>query len=207
MDMFNVDHLPDYLLEKRPKSTGKILIIRHANELDSKSPHGWSDLDLSKIGIRNAGKMATFLRGQNLHNLYSSDLRRALHTATIIGEQLNIRATPDFELRPWDIGVLADGDPNEVVPIIRYHIKIDRDSPVNGGESFNNFLSRFKKSLFKYILMAAKNNQNIGLVTHSKTLYAMKFILPQAKVTYKGKTPPSSILLMDVEDLSVSRIY
>lgn len=77
--------------------------IHHTNGMVG----SWTDWDLSELGISQAEKigqkLATELSGKN-YTIYSSDLLRANHTASIIAKHLNFSVIVRQELRERNLG-------------------------------------------------------------------------------------------------------
>jgi 2,3-bisphosphoglycerate-dependent phosphoglycerate mutase len=69
---------------------------------------GQIDTPLNATGLAQAEELAERLRSQQLDAIVSSDLRRALTTARIIGEMLRIPVLTDHGLRETSVG-LAEG--------------------------------------------------------------------------------------------------
>jgi broad specificity phosphatase PhoE len=68
--------------------TMKLILIRHGETLWNKEGRiqGVSDIELSSVGIEQAGLLALSLKGQPIQSIHASPLRRALQTAEIINE-------------------------------------------------------------------------------------------------------------------------
>lgn len=89
-----------------------IILIRHGQ-----SKHhingltgGWTDDDLTEQGCRQAACLASRLKkeiGETPCHFYSSDLKRALQTAEIIGEKLDLTPKLFPELREFNNGIAA----------------------------------------------------------------------------------------------------
>ena len=74
---------------------------------------GWTDVELAPEGKRQAEVLATRLASCSLHHIYSSDLRRAVQTATIVANRrgLSVQATRDLrevDFGAWEGRPLAD---------------------------------------------------------------------------------------------------
>ena len=88
----------------------KIIFVRHGKD-DDRYRGGWSDLDLIPEGEEQAKRLAKYLKKNenvfHISSIISSDLRRALTTATYIGDELKISIRKDSELREINNGDLA----------------------------------------------------------------------------------------------------
>jgi broad specificity phosphatase PhoE len=65
---------------------------------------GHSDPSLSALGREQAARLAGELAGEPIEAIIASDLRRALETATILGEAIGLRPECDARLRELDVG-------------------------------------------------------------------------------------------------------
>ncbi|PIS15460.1 hypothetical protein COT62_03610, partial [Candidatus Roizmanbacteria bacterium CG09_land_8_20_14_0_10_41_9] len=86
----------------------KIIIIRHGETDFNKERviQGQLDTFLNKNGVEQARKAAVKLKGEKIDRIYTSDLKRANHTALIIGEVLKARVIPTPLLRERYFGEL-----------------------------------------------------------------------------------------------------
>jgi len=90
----------------------QVVLVRHAQtEMITKNRiHGHSDSPLSQKGIRDANKTADRLREQSFDVFYSSSIGRAMSTAEIIGDALNMTPVPTDGLKERYYGWL-EGKP------------------------------------------------------------------------------------------------
>ena len=65
---------------------------------------GHADPPLNELGRRQAVELADSLDGEPLDAICSSDLRRSLETAEIVGERLGLAVERDADLREIDVG-------------------------------------------------------------------------------------------------------
>ena len=83
-----------------------ILLARHG-ETDWNAERrfqGHADEPLNAAGRRQARTLAEVVSGESLVAIYSSDLRRALETAEIVGERLGLPVETRSGLREIDVG-------------------------------------------------------------------------------------------------------
>ena len=81
-----------------------IILVRHgeADHQIKDITGGWTDTDLTPLGIKQAmkaGEKISQLVNGNPCRIVSSDLKRAYKTAEIIGEYINVKPEPCFNLR------------------------------------------------------------------------------------------------------------
>ena len=211
MDIYD---LPDYMLQARPKEKAELYIVRHGdtvlNDLEDERLRGWSDIPLNDKGRAAAHAAAQYLLSIGLKDIYSSDLRRAIETAEIIGKAVNIRPKLDFELRPWDVGILAEYKISEILDQMVFYTETEPNEPVKGGERYNDFYRRAKTAIYRYLIKANRFGEPIALITHSRILYMLDHVLTHGKkpVKYKGGPPPGAILKLTMGDkISVSQVH
>jgi probable phosphoglycerate mutase len=85
-----------------------IIAVRHGEtEWNKIAKQQWHlDSCLTELGIRQAQAMANGLKKLAIDHFYSSDLGRALQTASIISETINKKYVPDSRLRERNLGIL-----------------------------------------------------------------------------------------------------
>jgi broad specificity phosphatase PhoE len=84
----------------------QLILIRHGQTQWNREGRwqGQADPPLNALGRRQARRAALELRGAHLDYLYSSDLRRTMETAHIIGAELGLAIIPDARLREINLG-------------------------------------------------------------------------------------------------------
>ena len=112
---------------------------------------GQNDVDLDETGVRQAHELAENAKGHELQALYCSPLRRARHTADIVGEAIGLTPIPDDRFKEHDTGDWTD----------RLFADVERESPKRyaayyatdpefdfpGGESLEEFMDRVVEGL------------------------------------------------------------
>lgn len=75
----------------------QVLFVRHAQtqNITKQRLHGQTDSPLSEKGLHDANNTADYFRGKSFDAFYSSSLGRAMHTAELIGEAINMTPTPE----------------------------------------------------------------------------------------------------------------
>lgn len=153
-------------------ATRPLDLIRHGStKLNSEKGgdkiRGWADIPLDDRGREEAKKM-----GQKLCDakrrpdiLVSSDLSRARETAHIISRACGIPVAGSTPvLRPWNLGHMQGKESAVVVPEIIKYIH-SPDTPVPGGESFNQFKNRFLSGLKELL---HKFPHRVAIVSHHR---------------------------------------
>ncbi|HYM66719.1 MAG TPA: histidine phosphatase family protein [Patescibacteria group bacterium] len=87
-------------------STARILLVRHGESVwnAERRIQGQLDPPLSEEGRRQAEMLGRRLAGRKLAGFYTSDLKRAVQTATLIGESIGMDPEPLGPLREIYLG-------------------------------------------------------------------------------------------------------
>ena len=127
-----------------------VQIIRHGatdlnhDDLSVDKLRGWTNVPLSEAGRAEATKTSEDVAKSPPGHIITSDLDRAHETAKIVSAQTGVPivgVTPN--LRPWNVGDLAGKPSKDGIPILADYATNHPNTPVPGGESFNQFRSRF----------------------------------------------------------------
>jgi len=151
----------------------KIIIIRHGETDFNKERviQGQLDTFLNKNGVEQARKAAVKLKGEKIDRIYTSDLKRANHTALIIGEVLKARVIPTPLLRERYFGELQ-GLRIETIKKTFWRFLNEVETSVSYGWFDKEFLietddeieARFKKFFDSVEVSGA--NKIVAVVTH-----------------------------------------
>lgn len=152
----------------------RLLLVRHGiTEFNSTRRFaGYSDVEMSAVGLRQVEKLRDRLAGEKIDVVYSSDLKRAMVTAEVIcsDRQVDIVACP--ELREVNYGEVE----GLTYPEIRQRYPEVAESVANftlrlnfpGGESFEEFIERVSK--FADRLNRHAPSETVLVVSHSGPL-------------------------------------
>ena len=147
----------------------KLLFVRHGEtdwNLELRY-QGHKDTDLTPKGIQQAERAAEITAEYNPQALYASDLKRTMHTASIIGKVLNMAAKPEPGLREIDFGEWEGLTYPEVKEKYPAEVEIWREAPlqacVPGGEDLRQVLDRVLSAVEK---ACSSSKGNIVFVTH-----------------------------------------
>jgi glucosyl-3-phosphoglycerate phosphatase len=118
----------------------RLLLLRHGQTAYNAASRmqGQLDTDLSDLGREQAVAAAAVLAKRQPLVIVSSDLRRALDTATTLGERAGVAVTIDERLRETHLGDwqgLTHHDVDEVAPGARLAWRDDARWAPHGGES------------------------------------------------------------------------
>lgn len=155
----------------------KLYLIRHG-ETDwnlRNMFYGWTDCDINQEGINQAHKLKNFFNTVTYDKIYSSDLRRAAHTAEIIARDKMIPVRKNNCFRELFFG---DWENKEGSYIKENHgeelnrwIKEWKTSSLPGGEAFLDFYDRVTVGLTEVI--KENKGKNIIIVSHNGPMSAM----------------------------------
>lgn len=141
-------------------------VIRHGatDWNDEYRTQGHTDIPLNAEGRRQAQLLANRIRSEQWHYIYSSDLSRALETASILGEANSIEIRVDERLREMDCGQIEGTTEQERVDRWGYGwSKLDL-----GIESHDSIVKRGRQFLAD--LANRHSGENILVVSHGAFL-------------------------------------
>ncbi|MGY1422613.1 histidine phosphatase family protein [Bacillus cereus] len=144
----------------------EILFIRHGeSEADILNVHeGRADYSLTKLGTSQAKCLAEYLKKEKeIDVIWSSTLKRAKETATILGEYLNCKVIYDDNLKERDNGILAGKPITEENKDSHYTLK--PFECIEEGETDLDFRARAESVLLR-ILDMYKDSNRIAIVSH-----------------------------------------
>lgn len=149
---------------------------------------GQVQIPLNEHGKMQSKRLAEFLRNIGLSALYSSDLRRAVETAEIIGEHLNLTPQFDQRLREREIGRWQGLTLDEIrrwYPDEYAHLREDPDGfQIPNGESRKQVANRLEAFFYETWENWKTNNNDVtvGMVSHSTALrMLLANLIPDSK--------------------------
>jgi len=147
-----------------------VYLIRHGQTAWNKEEifRGRADIPLNEIGFREAELVGEYLKGKDIHVIYSSPLSRARETARRIAQFFNLKVQPlvgivDMRFGKWE------GRPLKEVQIHDRELYQEwREKPhqvrVPGGESLDEVRVRAMAALEEVIQY--HHGKNLVLVSH-----------------------------------------
>ncbi len=148
-------------------------------------------------GIEQSKRLAKYLKNMqnkyNIQKIISSDLERAMQTANIINEELNLPIEYTEKLREMNNGKIA-GMLNEEVEKIYpglYYNTLALDEKYPDGESPIDFYNRIENN-FREIINENKDLDTIMLITHSGVINIIYHIIRKLEWSNKQKGFPIS---------------
>lgn len=147
-----------------------LILVRHGNtalndDKDGERMRGWANVPLNDHGEGAAIETATMLHQLPIKSVYSSDLTRAVQTASAISEATGIPNQPTFALRDWNIGDLTGAKVQDALPITFKHLE-NPDVPIPNGESYAQYVKRVVPALHKLV----EDPDLHVAVSHNRTL-------------------------------------
>jgi len=156
-----------------PSST-QIILIRHGQSQGNAEGRfgGHTDTPLSPLGRRQAEATAQTLSSERIAAVYSSDLARAIATATPLAKLTGAPLIPTDAFRERSVGVMegltfeeaAAQQPEQYQALLRR----DFDHVLLGGESYRQMLDRAAGKLNE--LIEKHRGDRIAVFTHTGTI-------------------------------------
>lgn len=181
-------------------------IVRHGqtnwNILGKTQGHGNSDL--TEKGIEQAKELSENMINYPIDYIYSSDLGRAVQTAEILGDKLNIKVEKTHALREMGFGTWEGLLIEEIKKDYADVYSTWRNEPhlvnIPGGETLHiikdrvdNFINEINKNY---------DNKHIVLVTHSVTVRVMllSFLGAGMENIYRIKQDNTALNIVEYRD-------
>jgi len=137
---------------------------------ENKISSGWSDVELSDIGVRQSIKLKDDVRNKKFDVVFCSDLKRATYSAELIfkGE---VEIIPDKRLRECNYGE-HNGKSSEIVEPMQVK-NITEKFP--GGESYEDVKNRMAD--FIGFLKKNYDGKRVAIVAHKAPQLALDVLL------------------------------
>lgn len=126
----------------------KIYLVRHGLTESNKQKHytGWTDVELAPEGVAQVEALAAGFSGMKINGLFSSDLRRAIKTAEIIGSGHGLKPEPSPQLREINFGLWEGLRYEEIIASYENEMRRWYDDPFlcapPGGEDLRQVFTR-----------------------------------------------------------------
>lgn len=160
---------------KKAINMTKVLLIRHG-QTDWNTNGRWQGalpIGLNTHGREQAQRLAQHLARRPITHIYSSDLPRALETAEILGQTLNVTPIADARLREMHLGVFQGLTREDVLAhhADEYHaFQTDYfDHVIMQGESRRQVMARALAVLEDALAKSALRGE-IAVVSHGVTI-------------------------------------
>lgn len=149
-----------------------IYLLRHGLD-DENYIGGWSDVDLVEEGIKQANEAAEYIKNNlKITKIYSSDVKRAIATAKIIQDKLNLELIYTHKLRELDKGIIT-GMKKEIAKKLypEYFKDLNIYTKYPNGESMYDLYNRIKN-----LVNELPEYENSLIVTHRGVINMLYFI-------------------------------
>ena len=205
-------------------SSAEFVLVRHGQTVwnAAKRIQGHTDTELSDAGREQARKVARRLETEAFDFLYSSDLKRARHTADPFAALAELDVFCDERLREWNLGdfegLTVEDAKNRFSDAYRRYRSFDPDSRVPGGESFLEFDHRIID--FFVEKARAHHGSKILVYTHGGGINVVlrhvlgipmtsreKFFIPNASVTRVKLSLENSATVWDLVASDVDLLH
>jgi len=151
-----------------------LFLIRHGEtEWNRKLRYqGQTDIDLNETGFNQARLLSESLENQKITRIYTSDLKRAANTASIIAKPHDLKLNKEKKLREISFGEWEGMNYEEITKEYPKLFKKWRNDPVSvsppEGETFSEFQERVI-----YIINRIKDlhtGERVAIVSHGGTI-------------------------------------
>jgi broad specificity phosphatase PhoE len=148
----------------------ELLIIRHAETAWNTADvfRGRVSIELSEVGLKQAGLMGEYLSEREIQAIYCSPLKRAVQTAEFVARHHKLTPQPMENLNDLDFGEWGGLSRQEVK--IRYKDLYEQwlERPdltqIPGGESLEDARKRSLEALDQ--IMSRHNEGTVAIITH-----------------------------------------
>ena len=187
------------------KGERMIYLMRHGLD-DERFIGGWSDIGLVEEGKIQVKRATKYLLTLPIENIISSDVKRAIQTADIVNEKLNLDVTYDSRLRELDKGLLT-GLPvskvKEIYPDYLNNTNIYIKYPK--GSAMIDLYYQIKE-----LICELKTLNNTLLITHRGVINMIYYILNEIELDMdknKFNVTHASIHEVEFDKKLIRRIY
>lgn len=168
-------------------NTTCFLLIRHGESTWNAAGRwqGHGDPPLSPRGREQARRMATELLDEGIEVVVASDLRRAVETAEILGEAIDVRPRVDARLRELDVGDWTGLTREEIAArapeALAEFESDDPEAPAGNGECRRDIVERVGIACAE--IAAAHAGRTVAVVAH---LGVARALLPGCELANAG---------------------
>ena len=150
----------------------RLYLIRHGENwanITKEFSYKRVDYPLTDKGRLQAQQTAAYFQDKNIHEIYSSPLKRAMETAEIMAAHLNLKVTVMENFREVNVGLL-EGQPSSLENWARHDAIIaawfdgQPETAFPGGENYVTLWERMRSGVAQ--IVAHKTGQNMIIVGH-----------------------------------------
>jgi len=144
---------------------------------------------LTELGLKQVQGITKFLKPLNISRIYSSPIERALNTAQIVGNELNLECKVDERLTELEMGKFTGINYDKIFAehgnVFLKFYQENSTIAEHGVETFSNV----KKRILDMVDFCTQNHngENVLLVTHMDPIKAMVSTVMDLKPDYLCK--------------------
>ena len=185
----------------------KLILVRHGETYWNKERRvqgGGSDTELSGVGLKQARKLASFLKDKNIDAIISSPLKRAVSTAEAIASQHQLPVEIDAGLKEISFGELEGLSVSSLSTTFSQFLmrwwQGGGSERLPGGESLVELQERSWASIER--LLAEHKDGTVVAVSHYFVILAIIFKALDLPLDYlaKFKVDPGGVSILEFED-------
>ena len=156
----------------------EVIFETHSTSTDNEAgiATGWGHCRLSEAGRRQAWELGQRRRHHGIAAVFTSDLQRAVETATIAFAGSDIPKFQDRRLRECNYGALNGMPISRLVAERSRHV----DEPFPGGQSYRQVVGQMRD--FLRVLAADWDASRVLLISHSANRVALDCLLGRASL-------------------------
>jgi alpha-ribazole phosphatase len=157
-------------LESMRQARTRLYLVRHGEITTSREWKyvGHMDVELSDTGIEQIQRLGKRLKGEGIDVILSSDLKRTVKSAEIIGEMLGLKSISNSDFREINLGHWEGMTRDDI--IANYQKEFEKRASnisefrIEEGESFVDLKNRVIPRLMSYL--EKNSGKNLLLVAH-----------------------------------------
>jgi alpha-ribazole phosphatase len=168
------------MIRKENTEAVEIYLVRHGETESNRERRyqGWTESPLSELGLRQAEKVGHYLSARGVDELFCSDLKRALHTARVIGSGCGMKPLVTPLLREINFGQWEGLTFEEIERSWGSEISRWLDDPFHesapGGETLKEVCARMS-AFFEQLVERSTADRRIVAVSHGGSIRALLY--------------------------------
>lgn len=181
----------------------RLLLVRHGQTAWSaeRRYQGSTDVPLNDTGLRQAAALGRHFSGQKIDAIYSSNLQRALQTASAISETTGVAIVPEPRFRETSFGLWEGKTYSELQTQWAEHLIAWRLDPMTNtppdGESLAQLLERAGDGI--EAIARKHHDETVMIVAHGGVLRAV--------ICYALSLPSAAFWRIELGSASISELH
>ena len=188
--------------------TTTVLLVRHGQTRSNVAGYymGWSEEDLNEVGYIQARKLASRLADLPIASIYTSPLKRAYTTASLVAETHGLKVKPLDDLIEIKMGDWQGLHESEIArrwPELWKQSEVDPSVlTMPHGESFSQVAERAVRAF--EAMIAANREKRVAIVTHDIVVrIVVAYVLGVTYSIYRRlKVDNASLSVVSITDSS-----